>query len=69
LVVTRHIFCQFQQFQEPPTDYTLAKHKNTICTPHIGASTIEAQQRVAEEIAEQIVAFSENQKLCGNVNN
>jgi len=28
-----------------------------VCTPHLGASTAEAQFRVAEEIATQFVTF------------
>jgi D-3-phosphoglycerate dehydrogenase len=30
---------------------------NFICTPHLGASTTEAQDNVAEHVAEQIVAY------------
>lgn len=29
--------------KEPPTDSELVKHPNCVCTPHLGASTIEAQ--------------------------
>ncbi|KAG8236436.1 hypothetical protein J437_LFUL016963 [Ladona fulva] len=36
----------------------LLEHPNVICTPHLGASTKEAQQRVAVEIAEQIVQLA-----------
>jgi D-3-phosphoglycerate dehydrogenase len=40
--------------EEPPAaDYALLKHPRVICTPHLGASTEEAQNRVAFEIAEQ----------------
>ena len=41
--------------QEPPTDSPLLDAPNTILTPHLGASTAEAQVRVAEEVAVQIV--------------
>lgn len=54
-------------FQEPPTDYTLAKHPNVIATPHLGASTIEAQTRVAEEIAQQFVDLMNGKSLFGAV--
>jgi D-3-phosphoglycerate dehydrogenase len=44
--------------QEPaPADHPLFKHENFVCTPHLGASTDEAQERVALEIAEQVAAF------------
>ncbi|CAL1535404.1 unnamed protein product [Lymnaea stagnalis] len=54
--------------EEPPKDYTLAKHPNVIATPHLGASTIEAQTRVAEEIAQQFVDLSQGKSLVGAVN-
>jgi len=42
--------------QEPlPEDSPLRKAKNIILTPHLGASTVEAQENVALQIAEQIV--------------
>lgn len=44
--------------QEPPDyDLPLLKHPNVISTPHLGASTDEAQVKVAEMIAEQIGAY------------
>lgn len=41
--------------EEPPKNRALVEHPNVVCTPHLGASTKEAQLRVAKEIAEQIV--------------
>jgi len=41
---------------EPPPDSPLLKHPRMIVTPHLGASTREAQQNVAIETAEQVVA-------------
>jgi D-3-phosphoglycerate dehydrogenase len=41
--------------EEPPKDYTLAKSDKVIATPHLGASTEEAQLNVAIEISEQVV--------------
>lgn len=41
---------------EPPTDLELIQHPRVSCTPHTGASTVEAQERVGIEIAEKIVA-------------
>ena len=36
---------------EPPTDSPLLDAPNTLLTPHLGASTAEAQVLVAEEVA------------------
>lgn len=38
--------------EEPPRDLRLARHPRVICTPHLGASTREAQARVGMEIAQ-----------------
>ncbi len=38
--------------QEPPQDYALAVSENVVATPHLGASTEEAQVNVAIEVAE-----------------
>jgi D-3-phosphoglycerate dehydrogenase len=40
---------------EPPTDSPLLDAPNVVLTPHLGASTAEAQVAVAVEVAEQIV--------------
>lgn len=40
--------------KEPATDNILFRHKNVVCTPHLGASTEEAQENVAVQVAEQI---------------
>lgn len=40
---------------EPPTDFALIDHPRTVCTPHIAASTREAQENVAVMVAEQFV--------------
>lgn len=41
--------------QEPPGDSPLIKHPNVIVTPHLGASTVEAQREVAVETAQQVI--------------
>ena len=38
--------------QEPPKDLRLVQHPRVIATPHVGASTVEAQARVGMEVAE-----------------
>jgi len=42
---------------EPPGEIKLMSLPNFICTPHLGASTREAQENVARDVAEQIVAY------------
>jgi D-3-phosphoglycerate dehydrogenase / 2-oxoglutarate reductase len=41
--------------REPPTGSPLLDAPNTILTPHLGASTEEAQVLVAEEVADQVL--------------
>lgn len=43
--------------KEPPEDYSLIELEQVICTPHLGASTEEAQENVAIAIAEQIIDY------------
>ena len=42
--------------QEPPGDTPLVRHPKVIVTPHLGASTEEAQTEVAIEAADQVLA-------------
>ena len=39
---------------EPATESPLFNHPNVVCTPHLGASTTEAQENVALQVAEQM---------------
>ncbi len=41
--------------KEPATDNELFKYSRVVCTPHLGADTYEAQKRVGENIAEQVI--------------
>ena len=43
--------------QEPPADWRLARHPRVVATPHIGAQTVEAQERVGTDIAVQVRDF------------
>lgn len=60
--------------EEPPKNPTtleLIRHPRVVCTPHLGASTDEAQTRVAVEIAEQFIALCDPAspyKISGAVN-
>jgi D-3-phosphoglycerate dehydrogenase/(S)-sulfolactate dehydrogenase len=54
--------------EPPPADHPLFKFDNFVCTPHIGASTEEAQSAVAIAIAEQLVAFLKDGVVKNAVN-
>lgn len=43
--------------EPPPIDHPLLKRDDVIVTPHLGASSEEAQLRVAVDVAEQVAAF------------
>ena len=54
--------------EEPVKNTALIALDNVICTPHLGASTDEAQINVAIAIAEQIVAYLTTGEIKGAVN-
>jgi D-3-phosphoglycerate dehydrogenase len=54
--------------EPPPADVPLLKHRNVILTPHLGASTNEAQEKVAVLIAEQISDFLKKGTIRNSVN-
>jgi D-3-phosphoglycerate dehydrogenase len=51
--------------KEPPENHPLLTLDNFIATPHLGASTLEAQENVATAVAEQIVDYL----IAGTVRN
>lgn len=54
---------------EPPSaDNKLVLHENVIVTPHLGASTVEAQEGVAIEIAEAVVGALKGELAATAVN-
>lgn len=55
--------------EEPvPEGYELCQHPNFHSTPHIGASTIEAQRRVGLDIARNVMSILSNKKCDFIVN-
>ena len=54
--------------EPPPPEMPLLQHPNLILTPHLGASTNEAQEKVAVLIAEQICDFLKKGSIRNSVN-
>jgi len=48
---------------EPPEASELAVHPHVICTPHIGAQTLEAQARAAYDISTEVLAALRSEPL------
>lgn len=42
--------------EEPPKDLRLVRHKKVVATPHLGAQTVEAQERISIETAQMVLA-------------
>ena len=53
--------------EEPPTDRRLVNHDKVVVTPHLGASTAEAQVKVAQEVAQAFVDATKGKPLMGIV--
>jgi len=54
--------------EEPATSNVLFGHPNVICTPHLGASTTEAQENVALQVAEQMSDYLLSGAISNAVN-
>lgn len=54
--------------KEPPQDETLISLPTVVSTPHLGASTAEAQELVARQIAEQMSDFLLEGAVANSVN-
>jgi len=48
---------------EPPGATDLVRHPRVIATPHVGAQTVEAQARAAEDIANKVLAALNGEPL------
>jgi D-3-phosphoglycerate dehydrogenase len=53
---------------EPAENNPLFELANVICTPHLGASTTEAQENVALQVAEQISAYLNTGEIANALN-
>lgn len=53
---------------EPATESPLVKHDKVVVTPHLGASTVEAQEKVAVSVANEIVDIFENGNVLNAIN-
>jgi D-3-phosphoglycerate dehydrogenase len=54
--------------KEPPGEHPLFKYDNVIFTPHLGASTKEAQLNVAIQVAKEVRLFLENKPVANAIN-
>jgi D-3-phosphoglycerate dehydrogenase len=54
--------------QEPPSRPELARHPRVVATPHIGAQTDEAQERIAVETANMVIAALAGDERIAAVN-
>lgn len=41
--------------EEPAVDSRLARHDRVVATPHLGASTVDAQEAAANDVADQVI--------------
>jgi D-3-phosphoglycerate dehydrogenase len=60
----------FDVFEEEPpaADHPFLKHPKVIVTPHLGASTIEAQENVAIDVSEQLLHILRGEPFKNAVN-
>ena len=53
---------------DDPFDSPLQGLRNVILTPHIGGSTMEAQENIGAEVSEKLALYSDNGSTVGSVN-
>ncbi len=53
--------------EEPPTNRALLEHPHAIVTPHLGASTAEAQRRAGRDIVDEVLRALRGEPLRGAV--
>jgi D-3-phosphoglycerate dehydrogenase len=60
----------FDVFEKEPPVFPnpLFTHPKVVCAPHLGASTFEAQDRVAQTAAQQLIGFFVRGERAGIIN-
>ncbi|MRX71038.1 phosphoglycerate dehydrogenase [Bacillus lacus] len=53
---------------EPPENTSLLQYEQVIATPHLGASTKEAQLNVASQVSEEVLAFFNGEPVTSSIN-
>ncbi|CAG9622324.1 phosphoglycerate dehydrogenase [Sutcliffiella rhizosphaerae] len=53
---------------EPPTNRDLVLHERVIVTPHLGASTKEAQYNVSNQVSKDVLAFLNGHSVSTSIN-
>ena len=48
---------------EPNPEIKILMHPKISLTPHIGAATLEAQDRIGTELAEQVISLLKSEKV------
>ncbi len=57
------LFAGLDVFEKEPTpEIQILMHPKISLTPHIGAATLEAQDRIGTELAEQIISLLQSEK-------
>ena len=54
--------------EEPPRDYGLFGREGVVATPHLGAATVEAQENVALQVAEQMSDYLNTGAVVNAIN-
>src|SRR5690606_19313406 len=56
------------EVEPPAADHPFLNHPNIIVTPHLGASTVEAQENVAIDVSEQVLHILRDEPFMNAVN-
>jgi D-3-phosphoglycerate dehydrogenase len=62
------VFPKEPRTNDEPFESPLRRFDNVILTPHIGGSTVEAQESIGGEVSEKLVLYSDNGSTIGSVN-
>lgn len=54
--------------KEPPVDWTIVESEGTVVTPHLAASTEEAQVKIAQELSEVVIEYFTKGVIRNSVN-